>query len=435
MKVERLLFVISVLVYASSMLFAYVEYLYPVWGYYGFTYAEPEVYEIIVGLALIIITASFLPLKMRTPGAVIVLILHCVVFVPAVVICLLVTEGGFYRYSSILFALTGAFVLLSLVARHKAQGNNVKVSISVFGRYFILLGWCLLAFVLIYEYHGSMNFVMLENVYDQRSETSSVGGGISYVKTYFSNVFTPIVFALGICTRRPLYFALGFSGFLLMYMITAERTIFLMPFLIIAFAFMLRKRNGFARNSAFVYIGLAVFVFFTSALYSESSIASLLAIYFLFRTLALPGLSISLYENLFGGYGYTYWSHVKGVGSFVDVPKYFLSDEAWPQLGVLVGKYIYNTSVNNYNANLFSGDGVAAAGAVGVVCIAVMLALWIYMLNKLAARWDSRFSILITLPLAIVLTNGHFFTMLLSFGGVFIILFFKFFSGAKNREV
>lgn len=433
MSAERLWFIISVFLYVGGMFFSYLMYLNPVWDYYGFKYVEPELHEVCIVLVLIFFTSLFLPSRMRNPGSVIVLLLHCVVYVPGLVICLLVTKNGVFKYGYILLALTLAFIVISLAARHaSAHGSIIKVETSRLGRGAVLAGWVTLAATLIYEYHSSMSFVGLENVYDQRAETSTLGGVISYVKTYFAYVLTPILFALGLNEKRPLYLIIGFCGFILMYMVSAERTIFLMPFLILVFNWLLRKETGFGRSASVIYLGLAAFVVFTSLFYAVNEIAALFGIYFLFRTLALPGLSISLYEDLFGRYGYTHWTHVKGVGSLVDGPKFFVSDDAWPQLGVLVGKYMYNAPGNNYNANLFSGDGVAAAGAVGILCISIPLSIWIYFLNKLSSAWDSRFSILIILPLGIILTNGHFFTMLLSFGGLFALLFFSFFSSKKN---
>jgi len=437
MRVERLFFVVSIFLYVAVMYSSYVSYLNPVWGYYGFTYFEPELEEVAMVMSLILLTSLFLPFRMRTPGALVVIFLHSVVYIPGVIVCMCVAQSGAFKYGYILCSLTVVFILISLVARHgNVSGFDFNMlECSTLGRKVIFGIWFFLGVVLIFEYHSSLSFVGLDNVYDQRAETSTVGGYISYFKTYFAYVLTPIIFSLGLSEKRGAYMLLAVGGFVLMYMISAERTIFLMPFLTLAFNMLLKGENGIGRSATLIYLGLSLLVAFTSVFFATNTLANVLGIYFLFRTLALPGLSISLYEDLFNKYGYTHWAHVKGVSAFVDAPAYFVSDEAWPQLGVLVGKYMYGTDKNNYNANLFSGDGVAAAGALGVLFIGVFLSVWIYLLNRLSVRWSTRFSMLVVLPLAVILTNGHFFTALISFGGLFLLLFFYFFSAEKRQKV
>jgi hypothetical protein len=117
--------------------------------------------------------------------------------------------------------------------------------------------------------------------------------------------------------------------------------------------------------------------------------------------------------------GFTFWSHVRGLDLVVPVPASFVGDPAWPALGRVMGDRVYGSADVNANANLFSGDGVAAAGAVGVMVMGILFTAWIVMIDRVSARWDRRFALLVIVPVALSLTNGHFFTTLMSFGGLF----------------
>jgi hypothetical protein len=87
----------------------------------------------------------------------------------------------------------------------------------------------------------------------------------------------------------------------------------------------------------------------------------------------------------------------------------------------------------NANANLFAADGVAAAGALGVAVIGIALAVWLWVLDRASAGWSQKFGVLITLPMAVSLTNGSLFTTLLSFGGLFWTLTFYFYKPPLTR--
>jgi hypothetical protein len=110
-------------------------------------------------------------------------------------------------------------------------------------------------------------------------------------------------------------------------------------------------------------------------------------------------------------------------------------------LGYIIGDRLYANPANNVNANLFSGDGVAAAGALGVLLIGLLLAIWLVLLDRSSVRWNRQFALLVTLPIGLSLTNGHFTTTLLSFGGLFWVVIFYFwpvfarqFTGKANEN-
>ena len=107
-------------------------------------------------------------------------------------------------------------------------------------------------------------------------------------------------------------------------------------------------------------------------------------------------------------------------------PAAYLTDPSWPNLGYMVGDRVYGNSAVNANANLFAWDGLASAGALGVLVIGVIAAAWLRMFDLMSRSVNKEFVILVTLPLAMTLSNGSLFTVLLSFGGLFWLAIFWF---------
>ncbi|MNF04988.1 hypothetical protein D3C80_2046200 [compost metagenome] len=62
-------------------------------------------------------------------------------------------------------------------------------------------------------------------------------------------------------------------------------------------------------------------------------------------------------------------------------------------------------------------DGVAAAGAPGILVIFVLYTAWLIALDWVSQGWNKVLLLTALFPLAFVTTNGPFFTMLASFGG------------------
>jgi hypothetical protein len=151
--------------------------------------------------------------------------------------------------------------------------------------------------------------------------------------------------------------------------------------------------------------------------------------------LGLPGLTFSQYYDLFSAGGFTWWSHIKGLSLLIPAPEAYVEDAAWPNLGYMIGDRLYGSIEYNANANLFSGDGVAAAGPLGVGLIAIVLAIWLVWLDRLSQGWNRGFAILVILPIGLSLTNGHLFTTLLSFGGLFWMVTFYLYKPGRRRII
>jgi hypothetical protein len=159
-----------------------------------------------------------------------------------------------------------------------------------------------------------MNIVSLDdqaNVYEQRMAGAADGFILAYIQTFFSNIFNPSILLIGLIRKRPFFIIAGFLGGAIMYAITAQRTALLLPLLLLLIFVLLRSRR-LSDAAAFVVLALlSIAIFVSTKLQGDNVFAAALALLLTFRTIAIPGLTVSQYEDLFSEIGRTYWAHVK----------------------------------------------------------------------------------------------------------------------------
>ncbi len=424
---RRVLLVCAALFYGYSIHYAHVAYLNPVWDYFGFTYVAPHALDLVLMTTLIVAGAMLLPPELVRPSSIIVLLLFTIVYVPTVVLTLSLESNRLELYTPSLLMLALGFAAASLGARFRfSQALEARVPGDTFV-FVIFLFWAACCAVLVVNYYDVMTLVSESDVYRQREAGAATSLAMGYVQTYFSDVLSPALIAVGLVKRRWTIACIGTAGCVLMYMITAQRTVMLLPVAMLAVNFALTIRWSFARTASALLVVLGITMIYASAYYKDSAAATLLSIFLVNRTIAFPGLTLSLYYDLFSVNGFTWWSHVKGFDLLVSPPAAYWNDRAWPNLGLMVGDRTFHNVTMNANAHLFAGDGVAAGGAVGVLVVGLALAAWLAWLDYTSRGWDRRFALLVLVPVALALTNGHLFTTLLSFGGLFWMVVFHFF--------
>jgi hypothetical protein len=437
--VDRLLIVGATYAYALSIFISYKLYLFPLWGYFGFVYSEPQNRDFFFAFIMLTVASASLPRTFLRPSSVILFFMYAVVFVPTIVVTLCLSADTLVTHWRILLSLTFAFVMCSLTSRLQTttRSHNIGYPGHRMVNSFLIL-WLLIAILNIAVYHSVMGFAGIETAYEQREAGASKNALTAYSQTLFSSVINPTIFVLGLVYRKKIYVWIGILGSLLIYSISAQKTILLLPMVIYAFYKFLSVKSIRLKTPAAPLALLAVLTLVASMTYEENELIWLFAALFVFRTIAVPGLTYSQYHEFFFANGYTFWSHVKGFSSFVPTPSIYANDPLWPGLGYMIGEFAYGRSDLNANANLFSGDGVAAAGWAGVLIIGLLFSIWLKALDLVATKWSPKFVALGVMPLAISFTNGHFFTNLLSFGGLawlFILLFFRPQYSQGNAEI
>jgi hypothetical protein len=426
-RARAVFFVASIL---SAWLFhrLHIDYLAVEHEFWGLPYYDLSWLGWAIVVAALFAVSMCFPMRLRVASDVVIVFLFAFVFIPSLVVSLSVSADALSLYGPVVFSLTVGFCAACLLAGSRAPvaTGNSGVLPNARAMFWIAFAW-LFVFAYVYiSFRDVLGFATLDLIYEQREAGRARNWIEAYSQTYLGYVLSPGLLAYGLCARRASYTTLGFLGFFLMYLVTAERSLFVMPIAMVGLFFFFGAYSSHPRFTSLLLLSI-FFIAYLSAQFAESSLtAALVAFYFSFRVMAVPGSMLWQYQSVFSEFGYTYWSNVKGLHWVLDKPAAYASFESWPQLGYFVAEEILGLESNS-NANLFAYDGVAAAGAVGVFLVCLLFGAWLRILNQASKFCDRRFVWLIVFPMAFLLTNGSLFSLILSFGGAFwpIVLWFS----------
>ena len=393
---------------------------------WGFPYYSLNLVNWIFVIFMIAPISMTLPMSFEQPSGLVLFILYLFVYLPTLIITLAVSDTPVTLYWLPLGVLMVGFFVICISTKFSRSAMNCSVvGVSKAVEMFFVSIWSMLFFILIFNYYGVMNFVGLSDVYAQRELGRSSSFLMGYAQTYFAYIFSPGVLAIGLQRKKYFYIFLAGVGFITMFMITAERSAFLMPIAIVALHFLLRRRISHKKLIVGGVVFFAFIILLSSLFYDENIIFELLALYFTFRLFAVPGAMFSQYQTVFDEIGYTFWSNVSGIRFLSKTPDEFVGVENWPQLGYIVADKILGVNSNS-NANPFAYDGIAGAGILGVFSICILISFWLFVLDKSANGIKSDFVLLVIFPVGFLMTNGSFFSIMMSFGGFFWVAFFVF---------
>lgn len=337
----------------------------------------------------------------------------------------------------VLPALVGCMVILAGAKKLKigrARASE-RGSVKKTGLLFALLFWTILFFLLLLKFGSDMRFSNLDEIYFQRALTSNVGTLWGYAQLYFSVVFSTLLIAYGLSLRRWRYFFLGSAGYVMMYFITAEKSQLLFPLFFLAVDYTVRKRISPVK---FVTISLSLLacIIFLVVLFSDSvALFDFIGFYLFTRLLATPSQFILDYYDFFSKNGYTFFSQIRGFDLFISPPDIYASHPKWPQLGWIVGSDVHEIESNS-NATFLASDGAASLGAIGMTLMAGILCAYLIIADNLSQKFPKIFWTVVFSQQAFILVSGSFFSLLLSFGGLFFLAFLYFFKPtAKPSEV
>jgi hypothetical protein len=418
-------------VYLVFFWLVYERYLSVVWGYSGLFYRPLQVWETAFAAVGVAVVAWTLPTRLLRPSALVIWLLFAFVYVPTVAQTFMLGERPPQAYVAALVALTVALAGASMATQWRAPVNVQREFLpgQTFAYGFLIVS-VLVGALMAFHYRGILAFADItssQDVYAARFAAADMTSGIiAYVRIYFTYVIGPATVAVALTSRRYLPLIVpGLACFLIGYMIDGSKISLIIPLAMLSIVGVMK----FARGSVVAMTGsMAALTFLSSLLTGYSPLLRFVADLILFRSIAIPGQQFALYYDLFEARGYTWWSNVRGISLIVPPPAGFAADPRWPVLGQIVGEEYYGVaSQNNSNANLFAGEGVAAAGAFGVLVIGVVLALYLRVLDRSAVGWSREFVFLVLVPVGLALTNIHLSTLLLSFGGAFWVLAFAYF--------
>lgn len=429
LTVPRALLFLFSFIYALTLHWAHQVYLHPVHAFWGFPFSQYGIQSWFFMLLSIGLACTVIPIQLVRASVLIIFLLFVVVYIPSIVITLAATPDALGLYGWHLTALVIGFLIACMLTRFFARSNASDINrynVSGISRgtclFFITVHIFLLVF-LFYSFYGIINFVSLEEIYNQRIAGRARNAIEAYSQTYMGYVIAPAVYAIGLIKKNIFILALGLSGFFLLFGITAERTVFLMPLAMTLMYLIPAKKANSDMVLNWILLLMSMLIA-TAVIFREAfNLIDSFALYYVFRTIAIPGAMFWQYADVFSHYGWTYWSNISGLGLLAPLPAALVNDSHWPQLGYIVADEILGLESNS-NANPFAYDGLAAAGPIGIICISLLITLWLIAFDFATKKSHVKFVFLVTLPGAIVLTNGSFFSYLLSFGGFFWIVYF-----------
>lgn len=280
----------------------------------------------------------------------------------------------------------------------------------------LMLLWILFAALLFYKYHSIMKIVGLDDIYSQRFAGRANDLFWGYIQVYFIYFISASLMSIGLHTKNIPLFAMGALGCLLQFMITAERSTILMPFAIMLVAKIYKKREAVYRNITVITLVATLSILAIIKYSSESELIAQIGFYFLSRIILTPGQFMGDYFLYFDDLGFTYYTHIRWFAYFIDPPNVLSTHYYWPNLGWMVGNNFHGIDSNS-NASFWASDGIASLGLSGVIIISVLVRIYLTVLNSTSGGEALPIIIPAMFPLFFSLTNGSFFSMILSYGG------------------
>lgn len=272
--------------------------------------------------------------------------------------------------------------------------------------------------LLVFLYRSHMRFVSLYDVYELREDSAEVTGTgiVGYLVFWASNALAPVLFIYGMLKKHKIYICMGVISYILLFMMTGQKTNFFMPLILYGFVVLLR----YERKGLPFYVWLLCALILTSVfIYNLSGDFVIIKAIFFMRTLCMPGLLFANCLDFFLNHDLTYYTHISIVQLFTQGYPYNKA------LGYVIGD-VYGGG--NANANFWTTDGVAAMLLPGILIINSLFFLFLIILNSITDKINRNFVFVLFVPSIVYLLNASFFTFLLSSGGlicILILLFFK----------
>jgi len=428
-----LLIVPSSILYALSVEYCLADFASVESPEYGYTYRTPDVGDYLLLFAALAILAVVIPRRIDRPSALFLVITYLFVIVPALVAMVALEKAAGGHFYPMLTVLTGSFAAAWLLRGPRGWSSEPRSPApSILPSVLVL--WLACLAVLIFTFGSIMNFASLETLYIQREAGKARDLFDGYAQTYFGYVLSPILLTFGLVQRRIMLIAGGLLGSIVLFMITAEKAVFMFPYFMIAAHFAMQFSRKFWLSTGVVTLGLASVLTVAVALYSSSHVAEMVAWNLGARSLLTPGVYTLHYADFFGDVGTTNLAHVSGFNLIMSAPLHLASDSRWPSIGHIVGEDYIGIPKLNANANFIASDGVAAFGTVGITISLAFFAIFLRVIDRVTQGVPLEYALLMLIPLALVLTNGSLFTAMTSFGGLLMIVLFAyaFKEGAGN---
>jgi hypothetical protein len=380
--------------------YVYVSFIVEHYDYMGFSTNGVSFVEVLVAIAVFTITnVHYVTKQSRFIRAICTLVQLFFLF-PNVVLWLHMDLPFMVITCIVIFIL-----LLSWNGLNLPKIRTTILSVNEQGLVLVLLGGLFFVpFAVGYNFHFSSNLFKLgEIIYEIREENQQSGNSfLAYLLSPYVKVLIPLMIAYSVIYKRYVLTALGFVLMLLMFTLTAHKSIFFSAIVVLGFA-SLRKINV---QLPLMMVGLSSIIILgiLASWNGELLINSIVVrrVFFVPAYLNFAYMELFADEQFYYGYSFMKW--------FVEYP-YDLEPAK------LVGEAYFGSASVNAN-NGFICDALVNLGFVGAIPILILVTLVFKLIDSLQIN-EAYFG-LFFLFIFTLLSSG-LFTTLLSHGGFFLI--------------
>lgn len=371
--IERVFVVLSALGFAFAIVYVYATYSVVKFAYYGYVW-NPTALTLIVGFMFVAIVASFLPVRLKRPGDILIYMLFCMVLVPSLVIpplFLSLSIGVVVFHQALL-----AFCMLMLLGTNELPVVRIPIEFFTPNRFAALLvGLTLFLVVPLVLYLGLPGSIPgFADVYSVRSQMSSslarAPGIVGYFMGWAAQALMPFLIMFGIRYKRRSFIGLGMLVALYLYGVTGLKSVaFSVALVLIVYFGILIFRRGVLLLIMPAAVTLFAIGTAAGAILSNNMITNILVN----RPIVVPGILAGYYLDFFSSNPKGQWAY-----SFLS----WASDYAYDLTpAYVIGREYFSNPETSANVHMWS-DGYANFGTPGVLFITILAGGIVWTLNS-----------------------------------------------------
>lgn len=401
--------------YAFILHWVYQNMVAPSFAYMGYGYREPNIEFAIYAYLAATAAAYFLPARIKRPSDLVLWILFIVGVAPSILVPHYTTHIESEQAFTSGMALAACYIGAILIARRSAPVQPLRMNLSP-------TSFWLLIFIISAGIYGviavtiglKLQFVSLLEVYDVRDEyKAGLAGGagiVGYLVSTQANIINPIIITRGIYSKRWGLVLLGGLGQAVLYSGTGFKTIiFSLPAMIL---FALIFRANLNPRAILTLWGVTIMAAAAAIIDQAQGLLTYTSL-FTRRFLLTPGMLTSAYISFYNDNDFAYLSH--------SILEPWIQNQYQFAPARMIGLTITGNPAAAFNANIFA-DGYANFGYAGMAGAAVVLGIYLRVLDRAAHGLPVAVSGLILIMPAITLSNTSILTAMLTHGLIAAVL-------------
>lgn len=409
-NILRALFLLpgTIFIYSLVLHTVYVKFVVVQFGYVGYQYVPTSVDVSVLSWIIATLPAVFLPRRAKTPSSVLLWVLYIVVVAPTVL-----TQpymGTMDEWTAVGFSalLSAAFIVSIAIANRRVDPRPLRAHASLSSFWLIVGLFTLITYLYIGLTTGiSLRFLSILSVYDQRAdyrEALAESTLLGYLVSNQANVVNPLLISWGVKRRYwPMVILVVIAQFVL-YTATGFKTVL---FSLLAIALLLVIFRISKRPRLIVLLWGAMGMVIAAGIIDRANdsilLTSLFSRRFLFTPSRLSGLYFEWYSN----------NPLSMLANSVLSPFIQSHYEYGPARTIAI--FATGAPDSSLNANIFAA-GFAEFGYFGLVGVAVLLGMYLRVLDRAGANLPVWFTSTVAVMPAITLSNTALHTAVLSHG-------------------